>query len=376
MLVALKSGLAPHAEALDCEDIRGPRSLFGESAGMPRPLGPWNPRKVNPACGLNPSYDSCCVLWECDESVSPVARAARIFTGAEQPEKNTADDCDKRDVSGCALDVPALTYIAGSSTSSFAVAWELLGDDLLPEWGAVLCARQTRGRGQLRRTWHSPRGNLYVTFRLPDAPALRGDAASLVTGWLLAKAFRELGFPLTLKWPNDLMLNERSKVGGLLLEEKNGVILAGLGVNLAEAPSARQLREDHAVTAAILFPPLPDEKDPYRSGPESAGQFAARPAGITCASEEPLAPFPLWRLLVSQVILEYSRSVTNNGFSELLGRMDEVLAWRGRDVVLQETDGSTRAGRFLGLGPGGGLVLRTGHGEEREFFSGSLLLSH
>jgi len=101
-----------------------------------------------------------------------------------------------------------------------------------------------------------------------------------------------------------------------------------------------------------------------------------RRAGTPCGSDEPLAPFPLWRLLVSQVILEYSRSVAGNALSDLLGRMDEVLAWKDREVILKEGDGTALSGRFLGLGPGGGLLLRTGHDERRELFSGSLSLAH
>ncbi|MDL2291418.1 hypothetical protein LJC09_04880, partial [Desulfovibrio sp. OttesenSCG-928-F20] len=252
MLVALTDGSAPHTDPLDCDDMRGPRSFFGESAIMPRPIADL------PGCcedltdaALVAAYGGACSLWHCHDGLSDAERARRIRSARLQcslPLHETDEPRARK------LDVPARTYLAGRSSSSFAVAWKLYQDGLLPEWGAVLCSCQTEGRGRLRRHWHSPRGNLHVTFRLPADPLFQGDAASLLIGMLLLRAFRALGFPLSLKWPNDLLLEERLKVGGILLEERGGVVLAGLGVNLVEAPEALRLREGSALLAGLLLP--------------------------------------------------------------------------------------------------------------------------
>lgn len=42
--------------------------------------------------------------------------------------------------------------------------------------------------------------------------------------------------PLSLKWPNDLMLGD-AKLAGILLERAGDRIVAGFGVNLARAPA-------------------------------------------------------------------------------------------------------------------------------------------
>ena len=345
LLVALNCGLPPHAESLTCDDLRGPRSLFGESSRMPKPIGNWSPifdcSFVSSA--RSEAYENSIMLWAGPSEGAVVSRAKQI--------------ADNKSDTG--LDMPADTYLAGKSTTSFALAWDLLEDGLLPEWGSVICSCQSEGRGQLRRHWHSPRGNLYVTFRLPHDILLQGDAASLITGYLLLSGFKALGYPLSLKWPNDLLLYEQSKVGGILVEEKNGVLLAGLGVNLSEAPSAMFLREHGVGKAAVLLP-------------EHSSELCSEIAGL--ASDEPLAPFVLWRRLVSEVILAYSRAVQGRGLPEVLDAMDSVLAWKEREVILMEGDEAMLQGHFLGLGPGGGLLLRLGHGERREFFSGSLSL--
>ena len=254
-LAALVHGWPPYAEPLDCEDVKGSRSLFGESSPVPKPVlsqeEEGGGRKRSGAPGNLPP--GSCILWESAENLPPVDLALRI-RGEKRPTPVPRGEALP------ALDVPASTYLGGKCASTFTLAWKLLENGLLPAWGAVLCSCQTEGRGQLRRPWHSPRGNLYVSFRLPADPNLRGDAASLVVGGLLVRAFARLGFPLSLKWPNDLLLEESAKVGGLLLEERDGVILAGLGINLAEAPPAALMRADRATRAAVLLPhhALPD----------------------------------------------------------------------------------------------------------------------
>ncbi|MDL2279464.1 hypothetical protein LJC15_02210 [Desulfovibrio sp. OttesenSCG-928-G11] len=371
-LAALTDGLPPHADPLDCDDMRGPRSFFGEHAIMPKPVAALTPDKsrAGSACqdslqqkafhqgsarpGLSPLLaGGCATLWLCPEGLSPLERARRISGAGLQFRLPEPEDDRPR---GLRLDVPAATYLTGRASSSFAVAWKLFEDGLLPEWGAVLSSCQSEGRGRLRRPWHSPRGNLHVTFRLPADPLFQGDSASLITGLMLLRAFLALGFSLRLKWPNDLLLDDRCKVGGILLEEKNGVLLAGLGVNLAEAPEAGQLRQAAAVRGALLLPH--GETVPGGGGPY-----------------EHLPPFPLWRQLVSEAILAYEFRIRDREKAELMAELGGFLAWKQRLVRFGDEDAADAVrGVFLGLGPEGGALLRLAGGE-RELFSGSLALA-
>ncbi len=107
-----------------------------------------------------------------------------------------------------------------------------------PEGTAIRANVQTKGRGRRGRDWVSPRGNLYVSVLLrPTRAMAEWPSLSLVAGLALFDALRvfrpknELG----LKWPNDVLYQER-KCAGLLLEVADGAIMLGCGVNLNASP--------------------------------------------------------------------------------------------------------------------------------------------
>ena len=105
--------------------------------------------------------------------------------------------------------------------------------------GTVLFAElQTSGRGRFGRSWHSPVGrNLAVSLgaRVSREPDDLG-AISLVIGVAVANAIQELGIDdITLKWPNDILLDKR-KVGGILVDVVHAMspieIVVGIGLNI------------------------------------------------------------------------------------------------------------------------------------------------
>ncbi|MBM6582123.1 biotin--[acetyl-CoA-carboxylase] ligase [Microvirga sp. BT689] len=110
----------------------------------------------------------------------------------------------------------------------------------------ITAAEQLAGRGRHGRQWSSPQGNLYASLLLID-PCDVASAPQLgfVAGLALHEAVETvtgLGAPrLTLKWPNDLLL-DGAKVSGLLLEghrlQSDGplAIVIGFGVNVSFAP--------------------------------------------------------------------------------------------------------------------------------------------
>jgi len=79
---------------------------------------------------------------------------------------------------------------------------------------------QNRGRGRRGREWHSPFArNIYCTVGLLKAlPARHQGLLSIVTGLALCKTLRKDAVPeISLKWPNDLLVDGR-KLGGILIE--------------------------------------------------------------------------------------------------------------------------------------------------------------
>jgi len=81
---------------------------------------------------------------------------------------------------------------------------------------AVQARRQRFGHGQQGRPWLSPPGGLWLSAAFPWAEALPGSAAlGLAVAVGLARQLEALGLPVQLKWPNDLLVQER-KLAGLL----------------------------------------------------------------------------------------------------------------------------------------------------------------
>ncbi len=103
---------------------------------------------------------------------------------------------------------------------------------------AVLAECQTAGRGRRGRAWVSPLGaSLYMSLSWPfQAPARGLSGLSLLVGLCVAQAMeRVLDIRPRLKWPNDL-LHEDRKLAGILIElsgEPDGPCRAviGIGVN-------------------------------------------------------------------------------------------------------------------------------------------------
>lgn len=111
----------------------------------------------------------------------------------------------------------------------------------MPVGSIVIADHQTAGRGRLERRWDAPPGTaLLVSFVLAPHPLL-----SLAAGVAAAEA---CGPAVRLKWPNDLLLEER-KVGGILVETTPEKAICGVGINLSWAPdgAARLDQPRHAI---------------------------------------------------------------------------------------------------------------------------------
>ena len=127
-----------------------------------------------------------------------------------------------------------------------------------PVW--ILAGEQTAGRGRRARSWASPRGNFHATLLMKPTEglavmALRSFAAALA---LRDACVAVTGLPqaFSLKWPNDVLLNE-GKLAGILLESagagKTAAYLAiGMGVNLIAAPDASQVEPGALPPVSLL----------------------------------------------------------------------------------------------------------------------------
>jgi len=212
----------------------------------------------------------------------------------------------------------------------------LAGGTEAPFW--VMARRQVQGRGRRGRSWDGPAGNLAATCALrpaggPASAALLSFAACLS----VAELFETVapGAEITLKWPNDALLNGR-KAAGVLLESAGAAgridwLAVGIGVNLAHHPEA------------------------------AAGAWPA----TSVMAETGRAPDPEAALaLLAERFAHWSGRLGAEGFAPL---RDAWLARAARlgEKIVARLPRETVEGVFADLGPDGALALSTSSGMRR-----------
>jgi BirA family biotin operon repressor/biotin-[acetyl-CoA-carboxylase] ligase len=205
----------------------------------------------------------------------------------------------------------------------------------------VTADEQTAGRGRLDRRWQSPpRAGIAVsvllrpglaTDRWPAVPPGRYALLPLLAGVALAETVRRLGdVDATLKWPNDLLIDER-KCAGILAETVPGdgppAVVVGLGVNVT-------LREAEL--------PRPDAT-------------SLQLAGSECVDRDPVL-----RALLRSMADRYVRWRDAGGDAEASGLIE---AYRfhcgtiGREVAVTLPGGTGFTGVATGVAADGSLVV-------------------
>lgn len=106
-----------------------------------------------------------------------------------------------------------------------------------PEGTLIIAEKQTKGRGRLGRSWHSPQNKgLYCSLILrPQIPVEKTPALSLVAALSVCRVIETMtDLKPQIKWPNDCLIDGK-KVAGILIDisaELGRVYYAVLGVGL------------------------------------------------------------------------------------------------------------------------------------------------
>jgi BirA family transcriptional regulator, biotin operon repressor / biotin---[acetyl-CoA-carboxylase] ligase len=115
------------------------------------------------------------------------------------------------------------------STNRYLLARAAAGD---PDGVVAVADEQTAGRGRLGRTWVAPReAALLVSVLL--RPQLAPERRHLVTLAAALALLDALGDrPAQVKWPNDVVVDDRKLAGILAETDGDGAIVVGMGVNV------------------------------------------------------------------------------------------------------------------------------------------------
>jgi BirA family biotin operon repressor/biotin-[acetyl-CoA-carboxylase] ligase len=156
-----------------------------------------------------------------------------------------------------------------------------------PEGLVVAAEYQSSGRGRLGRTWTTPpRSALLMSalLRPTTVEASRWPWLGLLVPLAVAAAVRQVGeIPAQVKWPNDVLIENR-KLAGILLERVEGpaaVVGIGLNVTLRESEkpheAATSLALEKAATtdrATVMSAVLRELASRYQSWVDANGDPA------------------------------------------------------------------------------------------------------
>ena len=211
--------------------------------------------------------------------------------------------------------------------------------DGAPEGTVVVAEEQTAGRGRRGRTWESTaRAGLWWSLLLrPPVPADRLGWLPLVVGVGVARGLRTAAdAEVSLKWPNDVLVDGK-KLAGILAERlADGSVVVGVGINVDQR--AAELPEGGASLRTL-------------------GRSADRTAVLIDVLAAVAETYRKW-LAGDDVGQEYV------GLSATLGH--DVRADLGDRLVI---------GHAVRLGPSGELVVVDAGGVEHELSAGDVTLA-
>jgi BirA family biotin operon repressor/biotin-[acetyl-CoA-carboxylase] ligase len=215
-------------------------------------------------------------------------------------------------------------------------------DEEDPDGTVVIAYEQTHGKGRLDRTWFSPPRGIYVSLILDITDPGRAGLLNVLSALPIAKAINGFVMDCEIKWPNDLMINEK-KVGGILGElvagEKPYAII-GIGIN-SNVPVSELPEEIRNISTSLM---------------DEIGREVSNPK------------------LIEHIIQEYDgfiRKFRKDEFDDLLMEYKEFSLVLGKKVIVKSIDG-TFEGVADNIDDDGSLILKVGD-EQRKVVEGDVL---
>jgi BirA family transcriptional regulator, biotin operon repressor / biotin---[acetyl-CoA-carboxylase] ligase len=203
-------------------------------------------------------------------------------------------------------------------------------------WHAVRADTQSAGRGRFQRRWISDAGGLWLSAVLPCAThSQQWRVLPLAVGVAVCDTLRSLSVsPLRLRWPNDVLVQDR-KLAGLLIDQfRPGLAVAGIGINVINHPDAC----DRAL----------------------AGQVA-RLADLV----SPVPAVPAIADALLQSLRQVWTEMDSGGVHSILPRVNAL--WQAPRHVQLDLDRAEVSGEFMGVDDSGRLTMRFDDGKKSFF---------
>ena len=233
---------------------------------------------------------------------------------------------------------------------------------------------QLNGRGRGAKEWYAPVGRsiaMSLRIRAKDIPVGCLAHIPYLVGLSVVEALSQrYKAQMSLKWPNDILLNGK-KAGGILIEKKGAVLVIGLGLNLS-------IRESESIRFDLDSTGLWDE---HKCSSDKNRKENAVDADTMLSREIMIGE-------IVNVLTEFLVNINDANMPNMIKRWNALHAWQGKEVdIIQLADGSSTRGIAEGIDDQGRFCLSvTGYeigskansdtiGEKRYFTAGEVRLS-
>lgn len=205
----------------------------------------------------------------------------------------------------------------------------------------VIAEEQTAGQGRHGHFWHSePGSGLYASIVLrPALSSASLPVLMLALGLATAEAIgRATDIACDIRWPNDVLINDK-KVAGILVQLQNNFVIAGVGVNVNHTEFPAELVQ---IATSLRV----------ASGKQQSRELVL------------VALLP--------AVESFCRMLVTAGKDAILNMFYRCSSYaRGKRVIVEAVDGVVE-GTTAGLDPSGFLMIEQDDGTRRLILAGGV----
>ena len=126
--------------------------------------------------------------------------------------------------------------------------FDMLKQNQAKSGDAIIADQQTAGRGRRGNNWISnPGESITCSIIIKDEDDSLVKKLPLISGIAIIKGIKQLTkLDCNLKWPNDILLDSK-KIGGILIEKKDGYFIIGIGLNVNESELDKSIENSTSI---------------------------------------------------------------------------------------------------------------------------------
>jgi BirA family biotin operon repressor/biotin-[acetyl-CoA-carboxylase] ligase len=237
-------------------------------------------------------------------------------------------------------------YLVVESTNDQALAWANEG---AKDWSLIVGDTQTQGRGRGDRRWVTIAGTslaISLVLRLDTRESAVVTRFTALAALSLIRTLAQLGVVAKIKWPNDVLI-ENKKVAGVLVEtdwegDQINALVIGIGVNICadSLPDSDKLRY------------------PATSIEEAVGK-----------------PIDRW-VVLKKMLVEMMNLRPQLKSDEFIEAWNQSLAFSGSWVQFKTFGQNVQRMNILGVRQDGCLLLEQGDGQIQACADGEIIMGN